>query len=283
MPADPACSMRTSTQEPGGIYGRGLQPLMSEARGPGSDPKPRATGPDEAARLSTELEGRALPEILGWAVERFGDRLAIGSSFGKEGLVVLDHLRRIRPGVPVLFLETGYHFPETLALRDRLVREWDLRVENLVATRTVPEQDAHYGKDLFARDPDTCCMERKVAPLRRALLGYEAWLTGLRRDQHEGRRNVPLVEWQELEPGGRGVFKINPLIGWSREEVEAYLGERHLPRHPLWDQGYGSIGCAPCTRKLRPGEHERAGRWSGFEKRECGIHLMGKPPSPEPR
>lgn len=231
--------------------------------------------------MSRSLEGKSLPELLTWASQRFGDGLAIGSSFGKEGLVVLDHLRRIRPGIPVLFLETGYHFLETLAFRDLLVADWHLNVVNLYATQSVAEQDREYGKDLFARDPDTCCMNRKVAPLQKALRGYQAWLTGLRRDQHEGRKDVPFVEWQELDPGARGVFKINPLILWTRADVERYLEEHHLPRHPLWDQGYGSIGCAPCTRKLRPGEHERAGRWSGFEKRECGIHLMGKPPPPD--
>ncbi len=239
-------------------------------------------GAADARDLSIEWAALSLPELLAQAVDRFGDRLAVGSSFGKEGLVVLDHLRKIRAGIPVLFLETGYHFPETLAFRDRLVQEWGLNVQNLRAPQTVAEQDAEYGKDLFSRDPDTCCKNRKVAPLRRALVGYDAWLTGLRRDQHEGRKDVPLVEWQELEPGGTGVFKINPLVQWTRPEVERYLEEHHLPRHPLWDQGYGSIGCAPCTRKLRPGEHERAGRWSGFEKRECGIHLMGKPPAPDP-
>ncbi|MDE1880755.1 MAG: phosphoadenylyl-sulfate reductase [Euryarchaeota archaeon] len=237
---------------------------------------------EEARRLSTELEGKPLPEILEWAVGRFGDRLAIGSSFGKEGLVVLDHLRRIRRDVPVLFLETGYHFPETLAFRDRLIKEWGLNVADLRAAQSVEEQDAEYGKDLFARDPDTCCLNRKVAPLRRALLGYQAWLTGIRRDQHDGRKGTPVVEWQELDPSGRGVFKINPLVGWTKASVEGYIEDHHLPHHPLWDQGYGSIGCAPCTRKLQPGEQERAGRWSGFQKRECGIHLMGKPPPPDP-
>ncbi len=239
-------------------------------------------GRARAAALSQELLPLNLTELLRRVDALFGDRLAAGSSFGKEGLVVLDHLRKIRRDVPVLFLETGYHFPETLGFRDRLVAEWGLNVVNLHAEQSVAGQDQELGKDLFARDPDTCCQRRKVAPLRRALLSYDAWLTGLRRDQHEGRRETPLVEWQELDPGGRGVFKINPLVLWNRAEVEQYLTVHHLPRHPLWEQGYGSIGCAPCTRKIRPGEHERAGRWAGFEKRECGIHLMGKPPPPDP-
>jgi phosphoadenosine phosphosulfate reductase len=237
-------------------------------------------GPQEASRLAAALEGVSLPEVLRWAVAHFGERLAIGTSFGKDGLVLLDHLRTMAPTVPVLFLETGYHFPETLALRDQLVSAWGIHVVNIRPPQTVEEQDREFGKDLFTRDPDLCCFRRKVDPLRRELLGYDAWLTGVRRDQHAGRAAVPLVEWQELDPGIRGIFKLNPLAAWSRGQVDAYLDDHHLPRHPLWEQGYASIGCAPCTRKLRLGESERAGRWSGTGKVECGIHLMGKPSSP---
>jgi phosphoadenosine phosphosulfate reductase len=224
-----------------------------------------------------------LEEVLTWALQRFGDGLAVGTSFGKDGLVVLDHLRRMAPSVPVLFLETGYHFPETLEFRDRLIREWGIRVVNLYAKQSVEEQDREYGPNLYARDPDLCCLNRKVAPLRLALLGYRAWLTGVRRDHHEGRAHVPMVEWQELDPDGRGVFKINPMAAWTRAQVEAYLEGHGLPRHPLWDQGFGSIGCQPCTRRLRPGEPERAGRWSGTGKKECGIHLMGVKETPTPQ
>lgn len=239
------------------------------------------TGPEVAAAYARQLEGRPLEEILRWALSTFGDTLALGTSFGKDGLVVLDHLRTLRPSMPVLFLETGYHFPETLALRDRLVTDWHLNVVNLRAKQSVAEQDAEYGPELFRRDPDLCCANRKVAPLRAALLGYRAWLTGVRRDHHAGRAHVPVVEWQELDPDGRGVFKINPMAAWTREQVDAYLQAHALPRHPLWDQGFGSIGCAPCTRKLRAGEAEREGRWSGTGKKECGIHLMGTRAAPE--
>lgn len=249
--------------------------------GPGTNEFP-ASQRREAEKFSAQLEGCSLPEILRWALERFPGRLAIGTSFGKDGLVVLDHLRALSPDLPVLFLETGYHFPETLAFRDRLQALWGLNIVNLYPAQTVAEQDREYGEKLYARDPDLCCANRKVAPLRKALLGYDAWMTGVRRDQHAGRAAVPLVEWQELDPGVRGTFKINPLAGWSRAQVEEYLQEHQLPLHPLWEQGYASIGCAPCTRKLRAGESERAGRWEGTGKIECGIHLMGKPAPTSP-
>lgn len=242
-------------------------------------------GPEAAARLAQDLDGRELSDVLRWAVERFGEHLALGTSFGKDGLVLLDHLRVLRPTLPVLFLETGYHFPETLALRDELISRWDLQVVNIRPPQSVEEQDREYGAQLFARDPDLCCALRKVEPLRKELLGYEAWITGVRRDQHAGRAAVPLVEWQELDPGVRGIFKINPLVAWSRQQVEDYLVEHRLPRHPLWDQGYASIGCAPCTRRTKAGENERAGRWAETGKIECGIHLMGTsraPSSPVP-
>lgn len=242
-------------------------------------PVPPELGRSEAAGFAHAWEGLPLEEVLSRAVARFRPRLAIGTSFGKDGLVLLDHLQRMGASLPVLFLETGYHFPETLAFRDALVARWGLQVVNIRAPQTVEEQDREFGERLYARDPDLCCARRKVEPLRKELLGYEAWITGVRRDQHAGRASVPLVEWQELDPGVRGVFKINPLASWSRERVEEYLVQRELPRHALWDQGYASIGCAPCTRKLRPGEGERAGRWSGTGKIECGIHLMGKPPA----
>lgn len=246
-------------------------------------------GPIErAAKWSRELEVVDPPEIVRWAVERFGDGLVIGSSFGRDGLVVIDLARRWRPDIPVLFLETGYHFPETLAFRDRLRERWGVNVVDVRPALPVAAQDATYGPDLYARDPDTCCTLRKVEPLQRALSGRSAWLTGVRRDQHAGRAATPVVEWQELVPGGRGLFKINPMAGWTRERIDAYSSAHHLPQHPLWTQGYPSVGCAPCTRRVGPGGAERDGRWAGTTKIECGIHLAGiqrstsPAPSPEP-
>jgi phosphoadenosine phosphosulfate reductase len=234
-----------------------------------------ADGAAQAEEWSRELEGRPAEEIVHWAVDRFGDGLVIGSSFGKDSLVIVDIARRLRPEIPVLFLETGYHFAETLEFRDRLRSETHLNIVDVRPALSVPEQDAAFGRELFARSPDQCCDMRKVAPLRRALTGRRAWLTGVRRSQHPQRAGTPVVEWQELTEDGNGLFKVNPLVAWSLADVEAYLVAHDLPRHPLWAKGYPSVGCAPCTAPVAAGESERAGRWKGQGKIECGIHVAG--------
>ncbi|MFI5413945.1 MAG: phosphoadenylyl-sulfate reductase [Candidatus Lutacidiplasmatales archaeon] len=233
-----------------------------------------AYGPLEAAEWSRELEGEPAAEIVRRAVERFGDGLVLASAFGKDSLVILDLARRWRPGLPVLFLDTGYHFPETLAFRDRLRTEWGANILDIRPLRTVAQQDAALAPHLYARDPDRCCALRKVDPLHRALQGKSAWLSGLRRTQHPSRAQTPIVEWQEL-PGGGGVFKVHPLAGWTLAEVEAYLEQHDVPRHPLWARGYPSVGCAPCTQPASVGDGERSGRWKGIGKVECGIHRVG--------
>ncbi|MGI0070848.1 MAG: phosphoadenylyl-sulfate reductase [Thermoplasmata archaeon] len=229
---------------------------------------------DQAAAWSREFEGRDPGDVVRWAFGEFGSGLVIGSSFGKDSLVVLDIARKIRPDVPVLFLETGYHFAETLQFRDELRRDWNANIVDLRPEMSVPEQDAAFGFELFARDPDRCCAMRKVAPLHRALRGQKAWMTGLRRSQHAGRGATPVVEWQELTDGG-GLYKVNPIVGWSLERVESYLQEHRVPPHPLWSKGYPSVGCAPCTSPVAAGEDERAGRWRHQGKVECGIHGAG--------
>jgi phosphoadenosine phosphosulfate reductase len=234
-----------------------------------------AYGAAQAAEWSHALEGRAAPEIVRWSVDRFGDDLVIGSSFGKDALVIMDLARRLRPQIPILFLETGYHFAETLEFRDRLRRDWNANIIDVRPLQTVPEQDAALGAELFARDPDRCCALRKVAPLLQALAGRRAWMAGVRRTQHPSRAQTPLVEWQELSEGGAGLYKVNPLAAWSLSDVDGYIAQHRLPRHPLWSKGYPSVGCAPCTQPAAPGEAERAGRWKGQGKVECGIHLAG--------
>ncbi len=229
---------------------------------------------EQAALWSRELEGQETASVIRWALGQFGEGLVIGSSFGKDGLVILDIARKQRPDIPVLFLETGYHFPETLAFRDQLRREWGANIVDIRPEQSVQEQDAAYGFELFARDPDRCCAMRKVEPLQRALAGHHAWVTGVRRSQHAGRAQTPVVEWQELTAGG-GLYKINPLVAWSLPEVDAYLDAHAIPRHPLWAKGYGSVGCAPCTSPVGAGEGERAGRWRGTGKAECGLHVVG--------
>ncbi|MCI4342043.1 MAG: phosphoadenylyl-sulfate reductase [Thermoplasmata archaeon] len=233
-----------------------------------------ADGAAEARRLSARWESLGAAEILREASARFAGKVAVGSAFGKEGLVVLWLLREQQLRLPVLFLDTGYHFPETLAYRDRIREALDLQVVSLTPVESVDEQDRRLGAALYRRDPDRCCRLRKVHPLQEALAGYDAWITGLRRDQSSHRASTPVVEWQSLGLA-RGVFKVNPLASWSRAAVDEFHAERGLPAHPLWDRGYRSIGCAPCTVPIREGAGERTGRWPGTGKSECGIHDPG--------
>ncbi|MCI4343675.1 MAG: phosphoadenylyl-sulfate reductase [Thermoplasmata archaeon] len=236
---------------------------------------PIIDGADQAEEWARELEGRPAHEIVRWAIDRFGDGLVIGSSFGKDSLVIVDIARKVRPQIPVLFLETGYHFAETLQFRDRLRVEGKMNIVDVRPDLTVEQQNQAFGSNLFAREPDQCCEMRKVAPLRRALAGRRAWMTGVRRSQHPARAGTPVVEWQEISDGGEGLFKVNPLVTWPLSEVDAYLELHDLPRHPLWSKGYPSVGCEPCTVPVSAGEPERAGRWKGQGKIECGIHVVG--------
>ncbi|MCT2020056.1 phosphoadenylyl-sulfate reductase [Kocuria marina] len=207
-------------------------------------------------------------EVLAWAAETFGKKLAVACSMASDTVVpalVSNHVK----DVDVLFLETGYHFPETLETRDRFASDWPVNVRTLLPELTVPEQDAKYGPKLHDRDPGLCCGMRKVAPLDKALAGYEAWVTGLRREETPHRANAAPVEWDEHHQ----MVKLNPVVDWSFDHVVEYAEQNLVVVNPLLGQGYPSIGCAPCTRKVAPGEDPRAGRWSGVGKTECGIHL----------
>ncbi|GGK58173.1 phosphoadenylyl-sulfate reductase [Ornithinimicrobium pekingense] len=204
--------------------------------------------------------------VLAWAAAHFRGRVAVACSMQDTVLphVVAEHL----PGVDVLFLDTGYHFPETVATRDRVADLLDVTVVDVRPELTVAAQDARLGKDLFARDPGACCRLRKVEPLRRALAGYDAWVTGVRREEGPTRADTPLVTWDEAF----GLVKVNPLAAWTSEQVRAHAERHLLPANPLLAQGYPSIGCAPCTRPVVDGDDPRAGRWAGFAKTECGLH-----------
>lgn len=218
-------------------------------------------------------------DILWWATSTI-DRLAIATSFQSSGLVLLDMLRQIRPDIPVLFLDTGFHFPETLAFRDRVVESWNLKLVELRGEHgSVEAQAKIYGPALYRSAPDRCCYINKVKPLQDALEEYDGWISGLRRDQSPLRVETPVVEAQML-PSGNEVLKIHPLAHWSRPQVETYVAERGIQTHPLLEKGFASIGCSPCTRPISAGEHERAGRWDGFGKAECGIHSFGKDHGP---
>ncbi len=227
---------------------------------------PSVWNAETVASVNSRLESASAGHIADWAVATFGRDLIVAASMQDT---ILPHLFGTRlSGVDVLFLETGYHFPETIATRAEAKRLLPITIVDALPLQTVAEQDAQYGKDLFARDPGLCCQLRKVEPLGRALQGRAAWVTGLRRADGPTRANAPVLDWDAKH----GLVKINPIVTWSDEQVEAYQAQHDLPRNPLVAQGYPSIGCKPCTRAVAPGEDARAGRWSGTEKTECGLH-----------
>jgi phosphoadenosine phosphosulfate reductase len=186
-----------------------------------------------------------------------------------EDAVVAHLASRALPGVDVVFLDTGYHFPETIGTRDAVAAVMDVKVITLTPKQTVAEQDAQYGAKLHDRDPDLCCALRKVAPLEKGLRGYDAWATGLRRDESPTRVGTPVVGWDDK----RQKVKISPIARWSQEDVETYVAQHGVLTNPLLMDGYTSVGCAPCTRRVLEGEDSRSGRWAGLGKTECGIHM----------
>ncbi|MFS0849897.1 phosphoadenylyl-sulfate reductase [Novosphingobium panipatense] len=242
------------------------------------DTSPRFTEAD-AVRLNRLFRGTDTSEMLETLLkERMAGDVAIVSSFGAESAVLLHLLSRVDKGVPVLFLDTGKHFPETLAYRDRLVER--LGLTNLV--NLTPDATEITKKDenglRWSWDPDGCCEIRKVKPLATALAGYDASFTGRKAFQAATRSSLPRFEIDTADAQGR--LKINPLIDWSAERLAAYIAEHDLPPHPLVAEGYPSIGCMPCTSKVAPGEDPRSGRWKGWDKTECGIHVPGKDNGP---
>lgn len=219
-----------------------------------------------AERAGDELAGSSALEVLRWADEQFGSAWCVSSSMADA---LLPHLAaQVRSGVDVIFLDTGYHFAETIGTRDAVAATLPVNVISVTPRQSVAEQDAEYGPRLHERDPDRCCALRKVGPLRDALLPYRAWVTGLRRDDAATRADARVVEWDER----RQLVKVNPVVAWSQADVDAYIAEHGILVNPLLFDGYPSIGCAPCTRRVRPGEDPRAGRWSGSGKTECGLH-----------
>ncbi|MEU6006139.1 phosphoadenylyl-sulfate reductase [Streptomyces sp. NPDC047453] len=219
-----------------------------------------------AEQAGRDLEDASALEILQWAADTFGRRFCVTSSM--EDAVVAHLASRAMPGVDVVFLDTGYHFPETIGTRDAVEAVMDVHVITLTPEQTVAEQDAEYGPKLHDRDPDLCCRLRKVRPLEEGLKGYTAWATGLRRDESPTRANTPVVGWDEK----RRKVKVSAIARWTQDDVDAYVAEHGVLTNPLLMDGYGSVGCAPCTRRLLEGEDARAGRWAGSAKTECGLH-----------
>ena len=230
-----------------------------------------------AREASVRLAHATADEVLAWAAETFGDSLAVACSMA--GDTVVPHLAaKHRPGVDVLFLQTGYHFPETIGTRDALPLSADVTIVDVMPVQSVAEQDAAFGPRLHDRDPSQCCALRKVEPINRELASYEAWVTGLRREDSPLRADTPLIEWDSAHE----MVKLNPIAAWSFDDVLDYAGAHNVPVNLLLTQGYPSIGCAPCTRPVAPGEDPRAGRWAGLAKSECGLHVTDTHPEEEP-
>jgi phosphoadenosine phosphosulfate reductase len=219
-----------------------------------------------AITANAKLENASAQEILTWAYERFGSKLVLTSSLADT---VMIHLaEQVHPGIDVIFLDTGYHFVETIGTRDAVAAVYDVNLITLTPKQSVAEQDATWGKDLFARNPDQCCALRKVEPLNEALEGYAAWATGVRRADSPARAKTPIVSYDAK----RKLIKIAPIARWSDADVTGYIEQHSLIVNPLLDDGYPSIGCEPCTQRADASD-PRAGRWAGIGKTECGIHL----------
>jgi phosphoadenosine phosphosulfate reductase len=231
------------------------------------DPASASTLEALAREAGVALEGAPAEEIAKWATDTFGARFCVTSSMADA--VVAHLFSRVTPGVDVVFLDTGLHFPETLKVRDTVAATMNVNVRSIRPRRTVGQQDGDFGPRLFARSPDECCFLRKVEPLERALADYDAWATGLRRDESPTRANTPVVAFDAR----RGKVKVNPIAAWTQADVDAYIAQWDVPVNELFAKGYSSIGCWPCTRRTQPGEDARAGRWAMFEKTECGLHL----------
>ncbi|PND59238.1 phosphoadenylyl-sulfate reductase [Mycobacterium sp. ENV421] len=220
-----------------------------------------------AERGAAELDGASALELLAWTDKHFGGDYVVASNM--QDAVLVDMASKVRPGVDVLFLDTGYHFAETIGTRDAVEAVYDIHVVNVTPEHSVTEQDQLLGKDLFASNPGECCRLRKVVPLSKALGGYTAWVTGIRRVEAPTRANAPLISFDE----GFKLVKINPLAAWTDEDMDAYIQANGVLVNPLVDEGYPSIGCAPCTAKPVEGADPRSGRWQGLAKTECGLHV----------
>ncbi|MBB3051830.1 phosphoadenosine phosphosulfate reductase [Prauserella isguenensis] len=220
-----------------------------------------------AERASGELAEATTDEAIRWAVEQFGDDLIVASNM--QDAVLVDIVTKVKSDIDVLFLETGYHFAETLGVRDAVATIYpDVRIVNAQAEQSVAEQDAEYGPKLHDRDPNQCCHLRKVVPLQNTLAGYSCWITGVRRVDAPTRANTPIVTWDDRN----GLVKVNPIAAWTDDEFNGYIDEHGILQNPLVHEGYLSIGCAPCTAKVAPGADPRSGRWAGKSKTECGLH-----------
>lgn len=233
---------------------------------------PGAVHADEIAAAHELLAHASPQEVLAWAVKRFHPRLLMATAFGAEGCCIIDMLSRIEPGVTFINLDTGYQFPETLAVREQIRQKYGIEVELVKPATSVSEYEKMYGGPLHQHDPNRCCHDRKVLPLRGAMERHAplAWISAIRKDQTSARGVAEVVEWDHKF----GIVKVNPLLHWTKKEVWGYIVKNEVPYNELHDRGYPSIGCWPCTRAVADGEDERSGRWAGTSKKECGLHVL---------
>jgi phosphoadenosine phosphosulfate reductase len=226
----------------------------------------------EIVEANAQLANATPQEVLRWASERFHPRLMMATAFGAEGCCILHMLAEIQPATTVINLETGYQFPETLELRERIKHRYGIEVEYVRPEQTVAEYEAEHGGPLHVLRPDQCCHDRKILPLKLAVerIAPLAWISAIRKDQTADRGKASVVEWDRKF----NLTKLNPLLNWTKKEVWGFIHKHDVPYNPLHDRDYPSIGCWPCTRPVAPGEDDRAGRWAGKVKKECGLHVV---------
>ena len=222
---------------------------------------------EEIAALSFEFERKSPQEIITWAVDMFFPHVAMSSSFQTQSVPLLYMMSRIRPEMRIFFINTRFHFWETLIFREQLAYDWNLNVLDLYPDQSWGPFLRQFGENLPTQDPNLCCFVRKVQPMQQAVVGLKAWISGIRRDQTPGRARAKILEIQK-----DGLLKINPLLNWTRRDIWKYIHDQDLPEHPLTSKGFASIGCVFCTRPILAGEDVRAGRWGGLGKTECGLH-----------
>src|SRR5580692_5786741 len=232
---------------------------------------------EEVEKLQIAADSWNPERVLGWAFDAFGDGVAISSAFGAEGMVLIDVASRVRQNFRVFTLDTEFLFPETYNLMDQVEQKYGITIERVYPLSSPEEQELEHGRALWQRNPDLCCNLRKVEPLRRKLNELQAWITSIRRDQTAARSGASKIEWDEKF----GLVKVNPIVDWTSKQVWRYIQQHGVPYNSLHDQSYPSIGCTHCTSPVRPGEDPRAGRWPGFAKTECGLHIIA-PASPSP-
>lgn len=233
--------------------------------------KPRPSWfPANLDPLNRRFEKLPAADVLRWGLTTFADDIVLSTGFGPSGIVLMHLVSQIRPKTAVFYLQTNLFFPETLALRDELSERLGLQFTEVHSGLSLNEQAHQFGAALWQRNPDLCCRLRKVEPLRRYLADKKAWITGIRRDQSPSRRQTQIISWDNANH----LVKLCPLAGWTQDQVWDYIRQHDLPTNMLHDEGYPSIGCMPCTRPVAAGEAERAGRWAGTEKLECGIHIQ---------